>query len=56
MVMGSWLIQKIRDQEEKKLAERVDRVFGAGTYKRLEEQKRRQGSVGGVDAGGDAEK
>ena len=42
MVLGTWLIEKIRERQRKERAEWVDKEFGAGTFERLEEDKSRK--------------
>jgi hypothetical protein len=39
MVMGAWIIEKVREQQRKELADKIDQTFGKGTFERLEQEK-----------------
>ena len=54
MVMGSWLIEKLRSQQQKVLESKVDREFGEGTFRRLEKEKDSQKNGGGDQVSGES--
>ena len=46
MVMASWLKKKLDEWDERKFAEKLDRLYGTDTHKRLEEERRQRHESG----------
>ncbi len=51
MVLGGWLKEKVREQQRKELADRIDKLYGEGTYARLEEEKNQKSEESNGNAG-----
>ena len=46
MVLGSWIMEKWRERENKQFADKIDKVYGPETYKRLEQERQERESKG----------